>query len=62
MLFIMCVKRQNFERWLKNGTVFVKKASIMLMTSSEKGNVYYFKSNFFSLKQYFVLNVSAKFE
>ena len=33
-----------------------------MMTSSEQGNDYYFKSNFFRSKAILVLNVSAKFE
>ena len=31
---------------------YLSKAGIMLMRSSEQGKRYYFKSNFFSLKQY----------
>ena len=38
-------KSKIFERQLKNGTLFVKKANIMFMTSSKQGNVYYVKSN-----------------
>ena len=46
----------------KNRTIFVKKASIKMMTSSEQGNVYYFKFNFLCFKAILVLNLSTKFE
>ena len=52
-------KKQNF---LKDGTVFVKKASIKLMTSSEQGKHLLFEIKIFSLKVVLVLSASAKFE
>ena len=34
------------------GALFVRKANIMLMTSSKQRNVYYVKFNFLNVKQY----------
>ena len=47
----LCQKSKIFERWLKNGTVFVKKASIMLMTSSEQEKHLLIEIQLFSQKQ-----------
>ena len=47
---------------MKNGTVFVKKASIMMMTSSEQEKHLLIQIQLFQSKAAFVLNVSAKLE
>ena len=55
-------KSKIFGRQLKNGTVFVKKASIILMTPSEQEKHLLIKIQLSQSKTVFVQNVSAKFE
>ena len=51
-----------FERQLKNGTIFAKKASTKFMTSSEQGKRLLFLIQHYCTKAILVLNISVKFE
>ena len=55
------LKSKIFERQLKNGTVFVKKVSVMVMTPSEQEKHLLIQIQLFQSKAELVLNVSAKF-
>ena len=54
-------KKTKIWKITENGALFVRKADIMLMTSSKQRNIYYVDITF-EFEPIDVLNISAKFQ